>query len=376
MKTNYKFTIYILLVFSFYACNNAKSDQAESFPLLWEFEYTQDADGLSLVNTNPAVLNSQILIAPDKQLTLLNTKDGNVKWQFAIPGSPYISTEEFLTEGSTLYLKEDQNQMLFSIDLDNGTSNWEKDISPLEFYQRSNDGIDNDFLYLSGSRGEIYRFTKQGQLTKTYDVTDYGIETSARSIRVLDNQLIFSQRWREGNNSNANGRILSIDKETEDLLWEYRTENGGYIFEPIILEDGIIYAGVTDGPGEFSALDAESGQVIWRNEGLVTWSFTLSDTMIFVNNGIRMVALDKQTGQELWRTSFGGGYDQDNIAYLDGYLYHSHGSALFILDTSTGEIVHSEPRSPDGSPFGLAAAGNERVFVQSNYALYAYEAWK
>ena len=50
------------------------------------------------------------------------------------------------------------------------------------------------------------------------------------------------------------GRILSIDKETEEVLWEYRTDKGGYIFEPILLEEGIIYAGVTDGFGRVCSL--------------------------------------------------------------------------------------------------------------------------
>ena len=145
-----------------------------------------------------------------------------------------------------------------------------------------------------------------------------------------------------------------------------------------MLENEIIYAGVTDGPGEFVALNANNGEVIWKTPGIIGQSYTLTDSMVLVNDGISLLALDKFTGKELWTTglAFGGGHGQDNIAYLNGYVYHVHGSSLWILDGQTGEIVHQEPQSPDGSPFGLLAVGDGKVFVQSDYALYAYTLWR
>jgi len=49
---------------------------------------------------------------------------------------------------------------------------------------------------------------------------------------------------------------------------------------------------------------------------------------------------------------------------------------LYILEANTGEIVHVEERSRDGSPFQLLAVGDDKVFIQSFNALYAFNAWE
>ena len=62
--------------------------------------------------------------------------------------------------------------------------------------------------------------------------------------------------------------------------------------------------------------------------------------------------LNKADGRKLWQTSVRGrGFAQSNIAYLDGYVYHSHSGALHVLEAITGEIVHKISISPDGSQF-------------------------
>ena len=371
--------IIMSLMFVSFLFSSCEKQESKSFELIWGFEYTKPAEALSLANTNPDVSENGVLISPDEQLTYLNIKNGNIIWQFNIPNNPYISTEEFLIDSNTLFLKEDQFHKLYSVDLTTGEENWHIDISPKEFFQHSNDAYDKNYLYVNGASGNIFRFEKSGTLNKEYNLLKYSIKDRARSIRILNNQLIFSQRFRGDEcPTNVCGRILSIAKETEEVLWEYRTNNGGFIFEPILLENEIIYAGVTDGSGEFVAINANNGEVIWKTLGIIGQSYTLTDSMVLVNGGVRLYALDKFTGKELWNTGleFGGGHGQDNIGYLNGYVYHAHSGRLYILKGSTGEIVHTEERSPDGSPFQLLAVGDDKVFIQTFNAIYAYSAWE
>ena len=374
MSSKKIYNIAIIFVFCI-SCNGQK--QSNDFSEVWNYSYTKPAEGLSLVNTNPTVYNDHILISPDEQLTLIDLKSGKKSWSLEFDNSPYISTEEFLTDLNILYVKEVENDRIYAIDLENGTIIWQKN-SPSEFYDHSNDGMDQLYLYVTGRYDEIYRYSKNGKLNKTYDISNYDIEDRSRSIRIFKNQLIFSQFFRKEKLSHDSGRILSIHKETEEVLWEYRTDNGGFIFEPILLEDEIIYAGVTDGPGEFVALNATNGKVIWKTLGIIGQSYTLTDSMVLVNGGVSLYALDKFTGKELWNTglAFGGGHGQSNIAYMNGFVYHAHSGRLYVLDGTNGEIVHTEERSPDGSPFYLLTVNESKVFVQSFYALYAYTAWE
>jgi outer membrane protein assembly factor BamB len=367
----HRITVVVVLVLVLISCGN---DPDPSFELIWEYEYTKDAESLSLVNTNPTLLEDKLLIAPDHQLTLLDTKTGTRSWSLEFDNSAYISTEEFLIDGNTLFLKEVVNDRVYAVDLKKGSILWETN-STEELYNHSNDGIDEDHLYITGIY-DFFRYDKDGKEIHRYELNKFGINDRSRSIRLLDNQLIFSQRWRftEDCPNGYCGRVISIDKETEEVLWEYRTDKGGYIFEPILLEEGIIYAGVTDGPGEFVALDATNGEVIWQAPGVVSHAYTLTDSMVLVQGGVTLRALDKFTGKELWNTGlkFGGGHGQQNIAYLNGYVYHIHSGSMWILEADTGEIVHSEAAMSGY----LVAAGDDKIFVQGDYSLRAYTAWK
>ena len=374
-KANIILVLSISILFLF--CSKRPS---EPFELIWEYKYKQPAEALSLGKARPTVLRDQIIISPDGIISSINMRKGSLIWEYELKEGGYSSAEILLRDQNSVFIKDEKYSEAYRLSIQKGELRWLlKAPENKEFQQFSNDGIDEKNIYLIGAQGEIFVYTKEGEFIKEIDVTTFEIETSARSIQLLNNNLFFSQRFRGDEcPTNVCGRILSIEKETEEVIWEYVTDKGGYIFEPILLEDEIIYAGVTDGPGEFVALNATNGKVIWKTLGIIGQSYTLTDSMVLVNGGVSLYALDKFTGKELWNTGlkFGGGHGQDNIAYLDGYVYHAHSGRLYVLDARNGEIVHSEERSPDGSPFGLLTAGNGKVFVQTDVALYAYTAWE
>ncbi len=369
----------IVLVVVFLCVLSCKKQQPSSFEVTWSYNYKEPVEALSLAKTAPRIDMNNIILSPDGVLSVLNITDGKLVWEYKFSENVYIKSDEFILDEQFIFFKDNTNHEVFSFDKNDGSLLWVRQ-TPNEVHQFSNDGIDDEFIYLSGDEAEIFKYAKNGSYIAEYDLIEYGINTDARSIRVLDNQLIFSQRWRftEDCPDGYCGRIMSIHKETEEVLWEYRTNNGGFIFEPILLENEIIYVGVTDGSGEFVAINANNGEVIWKTLGIIGQSYTLTDSMVLVNGGVRLYALDKFTGKELWNTGleFGGGHGQDNIGYLNGYVYHAHSGRLYILKGSTGEIVHTEERSPDGSPFQLLAVGDDKVFIQTFNAIYAYSAWE
>lgn len=300
---------------------NLKDKKEEPFELIWSYDYTKESESLSTVALAPHILNNQyVLMAPDEQISLLDSKDGSLIWSFEYPSSQWIGNNEFLMDQTSVYLSEHKSDEIYKLSLADGSILWKKTLPEgKKFFEGQNDGIDEDHIYIISRNREIYRFTKAGELSKIYNLQDFGTEDRARSIRVLNNQLIFSHRWRfteDCPDGGYCGRVISIDKETEDVLWEYRTDKGGYIFVPILLEEGIIYAGVTDGPGEFVALDATNGEVIWQAPGVVSHAYTLTDSMVLVQGGITLRALDKFTGEELWNTGlkFGGGMENKTLS--------------------------------------------------------------
>jgi outer membrane protein assembly factor BamB len=82
--------------------------------------------------------------------------------------------------------------------------------------------------------------------------------------------------------------------------------------------------------------------------------------------GVRgtVLALDRATGQEVWRTRLKGA-DFVNVALVDGDLYAAARGELFCLDCTTGELRWQNPLKGLGLGLvSIAAPGGQAVLVQ------------
>lgn len=378
MKMRISFSVFVLiLIIIFTGCGLSSPDKKdktkpkESLPLLWTYEYSYNPMDLSLVNTYPTIINdSYVLIAPDYHITCLNPQTGKQLWQVATPDSAFVMDYQLLHDATYLYTKTHKHNELVIREISSGQKIDESTLPFGKFYDAVSDAMSDTSLYLCGDNPYVYEFNKQGEYIASIPLRKY-----ARAVAYGNGQLFVSQAWKPEGATNDYGRIVSIDPLTKNINWEYNTkEKGGYYKSPLIIEDSVIYAGTTEGPGEFVALDAATGQVKWKVDGLMCWRFTIGDGRIFVNNGAGVVALDQQTGEQLWAHDFGS-HDETNVAYLDGYVYNAHGHGMYVYDAQTGEIVLGPVNSPDGSDFNNVAAANGKVFIESNFHFYAYEAY-
>jgi outer membrane protein assembly factor BamB len=82
--------------------------------------------------------------------------------------------------------------------------------------------------------------------------------------------------------------------------------------------------------------------------------------------GIRgtALALDRATGQEVWRTPLKGA-DFVNVALVDGDLYATSRGELFCLDPATGNIRWKNPLTGLGlGLISIAAPDGQAVLLQ------------
>jgi outer membrane protein assembly factor BamB len=78
-------------------------------------------------------------------------------------------------------------------------------------------------------------------------------------------------------------------------------------------------------------------------------------SLVFIGIGGNVVALDKSTGQEVWRTALKG-RDFVNVVLQDGDLYATNKGELFCLDPATGRIRWQNPLK--GLGWGLITIAN------------------
>ncbi|MYC68776.1 MAG: PQQ-binding-like beta-propeller repeat protein [Acidobacteriia bacterium] len=183
--------------------------------------------------------------------------------------------------------------------------------------------------------------------------------------------------------------LIALDAETGETVWEtehgkpYSNRRGGGPRGTPTVDDGRVYA--LGGDGNLICADATTGAKIWEKHLLKTygarninWGISESPLIdgnrIIVNAGGRgasIVALDKATGKELWKTqSDEAGYSSGVAVEIDGvrqYLFFTGEAAVGVL-ASNGELLwRYMPVSNSTANVATPIVRDNLVFFSSSY---------
>jgi outer membrane protein assembly factor BamB len=357
------------------ACDDRDSGGRMEGPLevQWRHQFNStDAFGFMPLTV---IGDSLVLMTGDASLTALHAHDGVVKWRTPTQNGSDLEGVQFTHDEKAIYAVHDSKILAWN--LDDGRKLWS--FAPFEeerIFAGTLLGKGPEILYGSGNSGDngiLYALDRNsGALTfkRVYDHTP-------GAVTYRSGELYIGNAWTpEGAQGQSKGSIMKVDAATGDSLWNFRTPRGGFYRMRPFVEDGVVYAGTDGGENTvFVALDAATGEVIWRNTRARVYAAEMADGKIFVNDGSDLLALDKDDGSILWRARLDAGHGESGLAYLDGYVYHPHGQAMRVVNAETGEIVHIEA-PPDGSYFWEVGAGAGTVFAQSSGYLVAYEPYQ
>ncbi|MFQ5398503.1 MAG: PQQ-binding-like beta-propeller repeat protein [Anaerolineae bacterium] len=97
----------------------------------------------------------------------------------------------------------------------------------------------------------------------------------------------------------ANNKLLALDAETGNLLWEFEVGHG--IWGQPSFKDGVLYVSSLD--RSVHALDAETGSELWQTElgGAIAGKPVTDENLVYVSSfDGKLHALDMAAGQEQW----------------------------------------------------------------------------
>lgn len=162
----------------------------------------------------------------------------------------------------------------------------------------------------------------------------YSLRHSVRSsIAASDNRILAQD---------VNGWLYAIDATSGQLVWEKNLEMNKQtpLDNGIVTANGVVYAGTGS---TMSALQAKTGQLIWKNKD---WTTTHGTPSTFsVHNGVLVAqtfweaayANDALTGQKLWGR---GAYGYGGPATMHGDLaYFTSNNSLCVAHAKTGKRV-------------------------------------
>jgi eukaryotic-like serine/threonine-protein kinase len=177
----------------------------------------------------------------------------------------------------------------------------------------------------------------------------------------------------------GDGVLYALDVETGEIIWSTggfgQLESTGAIAGDIIVSGG--YSQLV------RALNRNNGNLIWSYKTcyLIQASpLIVQDTVIIATAQV-VYALDLQTGQVFWQVTTGNeNAFMGGPAYENGIIYTTSGKRLIALDGETGKEIWAVKKDQN---FLGVAVGNQRVYVGNwDLCLYAFdqstgeESWK
>lgn len=168
--------------------------------------------------------------------------------------------------------------------------------------------------------------------------------------------------------------ILAFDVKNGNLIWKHKTESS--IKNNICLDAGKVLA--TDEEGIAYALDANTGQLIWKknlgrnNVGTYICGNVIDNGIFYTGFGDYLSALSTTDGTTIWKNkdwSGGEGTPLTHTVAGNTLITGSHWKALFGHDLKTGKKRWE--LSADGIRFrgGAAVLADDTLFVTAQKAL-------
>ena len=369
-------------ILSLGSCVQEPSDKSLVTPkyIKWEVVLPENDDFITIYN--PIIFEDLVIIPIEEQgvLLALDKGSGEEIWRWTEARDTYNGADGF-GEKNYIYdgvLVTSQNNLTYGIDVTNGETLWhdrniDSGASFVYGYDQTFVKMFNEYRefrslrigdVLTGEMEEVYRFEREDSLNISSNIPmlfehNGNILSTFNKIKALSTvDGYFQNSW-----------VNLFDINTKDLLWttdsipkEYQLDVTAGL-RPIYHRGKILMCNRS-----IYAYDVDTGKLDWWNNShsnTFAWStyLTAADGKVFGNNeNGYMIALDVETGAELWRTDTGGTgsriehHDEKlYIAQITGYYSeelnaYSPKSSLLVLDANTGEVLHhlQSPYEDDG----------------------------
>ncbi len=320
--------------------------------------------------------NEKLVYTGEEELVAISVEGGSEIWRAEIEGwRALYNRQEMLYESNRELIISTHFENVLVWNAINGEKLYElsDSINGISASRIGYNSLNSDGYLIVGYPTDLYLLNWNGSVRDRIE-----IPIASTSVTYSE-EILYLGQTKTVHGGLTQGRIRAFHATTADSLWTYQTDNDGFTSK-IYFHDGIVYGGTKGNSpsSEVVALDAETGQVIWKyvTDNPLEYAdyFLVTDDYVFTRGTGYAFALDKQTGERLW--GFGWGSTTNvNMVYLEGFLYASNRGAVYVLDAKTGELVHTEPSpSGDGYIYKLGVS-DDKLFVQTGASIIAYQPW-
>lgn len=288
--------------------------------LLWRFEVEYNSAGTNLFYFHPPMIQEGVIYFAgiDGGFHALDPFSGQEVWAFDPPGYIYpysIATDQTVFLGST-------EKTLYALDLLSGLEKWHFEGTD----SIGDPALGNNLVFLGSENGDLYALDQESGIEIWRHQTPG--RTDLSEIVLSHSRVIFSDFVNS---------VYAVEEDTGELAWQIESD------EPIVslvASEDLVY--FSNQERQVIAVQIENGEEIWRTatgESNAT-HFTITDEALLVLTGdLGFVALDPQTGVELWDFELQGCYPVVLPMIGRTILLGSEFGELSALDARTGGTI-------------------------------------
>lgn len=269
---------------------------------------------------------SKIVVGDLKgNLTVLNARDGSESWKYKIQ-SEWLSQPAFLREKL--------------------------------FVSSANDEL---YAFHEATGKELWHFSHRGDEKMT--------------VRGTASPVIYGGDVFQGF---SDGSLVALNASNGNVLWTKRLRTKDRFYDvdatPYVDETHVI-ASTFD--GKLYCLDRLTGNTQWIHAVGSYGGFLVEDEKIyFAGLDGNFYALEKKTGQPIWKTSFKGGVGLTAARAGDFFVLTTSADLIHVFDPRDGKIVHTTLLA-SGTLASPSATEDGWFYVLTNYGhLFSYQVLK
>lgn len=207
-------------------------------------------------------------------------------------------------------------------------------------------------------------------------------ETDGGGAGAMSSPALWNGTLFVGHDGLKNINFYALDPGSGVVKWKFPVPT--QIFSTPAASDGVVYFHARE--DHVYALRAEDGFLAWKTPAAPpgrTWSQiwkspsksspAVAGKRVFVGIGNDLVALDRDTGRELWRAQTGGSVDSSPLVVADTVYVGSGDRSFYAFNVASGKKIWSYETG--GSVTGSPTSGDGLIIVGSNDGtLYVFEA--
>ena len=380
--SNIRGSMKVLMLFglSFIGCNilsnrDDKSSEEQGLKLLWEIPY--EFVGIGITATPLILGDSLVIMSAGREIFAVEQSSGNIRWKYFVQNETDIQTDEFLTDGKRIFATHVED--IRAINIKDGSEAWRTNFpegrggfwnGTMSYYNGKIFVASHEVVYCIDSENGSIKWQ-----TRVYHRGTLGNVVLNGDIVIVGGGYGFDDSL--GIIAGTIGKLYALDGNTGDTLWSYITASDGGANYPTI-ENGILYVGgyFPYSRGGFEAINIQTRQQLWKSDigNYCVSTIVVDDKVIALASEYHVVAFDKHTGRLLWERMVLHDAEARKLHYYNGYIYHTQGWKLFVINPDNGDIVYSF--KPERKDLVTIAVANDKVFVCGHPTLQCYEVYK